>query len=243
MSDSALSAYTACEAAPGNLLSDYAQLVRRIAYHLKARLPDSVQLDDLIQSGMIGLLEAQENFDGSRGASFETFASIRIRGAMIDEVRRGDWTPRSVHRNGRKLDEAMRAAEIRHGRPPQDREVAEELGVSLEDYFLMLNDAVGHRLVSFEETLENGSGETAEAAAGGDLSALFESAEFRERLADAIRTLPEREQLILSLYYDQELNLKEVGAVIGVGESRVSQLMSQATVRLRAQLKEWVDGR
>lgn len=243
MSDGALSAYAACEAAPGDLLSDYAQLVRRIAYHLKARLPDSVQLDDLIQSGMIGLLEAHENYDGCRGANFETFASIRIRGAMIDEVRRGDWTPRSVHRNGRKLDQALRAAEIRHGRPPQDREIAEELGVSLDDYFLMLNDSVGHRLVSFEETLENGSGETAEAAAGADLSALFESAEFRERLADAIRTLPEREQLILSLYYDQELNLKEVGAVIGVGESRVSQLMSQATVRLRAQLKEWVDGR
>ncbi len=234
----AVSAYTACEAARGDLVTSYANLVKRIAHHLKARLPDSVQLDDLIQAGMIGLLEAHENYDGARGANFETFASIRIRGAMIDEVRRGDWTPRSVHRNGRKLDEALRAAQSRLGRPPQDREIAEELGVSMEDYFAMLNDAVGHKLVSFEETVEREDGEPG----GTELGALFESAEFRDRLAEAIGALPERERLILSLYYDQELNLKEVGAVIGVGESRVSQLMSQATARLRAQLEDWVDG-
>jgi RNA polymerase sigma factor FliA len=243
MVDGAVSAYSACEPGSRDLVSGYAQLVRRIAYHLKARLPDSVQLDDLIQAGMIGLLEAHENFDGSRGANFETFASIRIRGAMIDEVRRGDWTPRSVHRNGRRLEDAARAAQARLGRVPQDREIAAELGVSLDDYFLMLNDSVGHRLVSFEESSENGHGDAGEATAGGELSALFETEEFRECLAEAIRRLPEREQLILSLYYDQELNLKEVGAVIGVGESRVSQLMSQATVRLRAHLKDWIDGR
>jgi RNA polymerase sigma factor for flagellar operon FliA len=237
--EGALSAYTACEANRGDLVTGYAPLVKRIALHLKARLPDSVQLDDLIQAGMIGLLEAHENYDGSRGANFETFASIRIRGAMIDEVRRGDWTPRSVHRNGRKLDGAMRAAQARLGRPPQDREVAAELGVSLDDYFAMLNDSVGHKLVSFEESPE---GDGTEPAAGAELSSLFESDAFRGHLAEAIRALPEREQLILSLYYEQELNLKEVGSVIGVGESRVSQLMSQATLRLRAHLKDWVDG-
>lgn len=237
--ESALSAYTACEASRGELVTSYANLVKRIAHHVKARLPDSVQLDDLIQAGMIGLLEAHENYDGSRGANFETFASIRIRGAMIDEVRRGDWTPRSVHKNGRKLDEAMRGAQARLGRPPQDREVAEQLGVSLDEYYAMLRDAVGHKLVSFEESLENDGREPG----GSDLSALFESAAFREALTEAIGALPEREQLILSLYYDQELNLKEVGSVIGVGESRVSQLMSQATVRLRTHLEDWLDGR
>ncbi|MEQ8861316.1 MAG: RNA polymerase sigma factor FliA [Pseudomonadales bacterium] len=239
MGEGAVSAYTACEPGRDDLVASHAHLVKRIAYHLKARLPDSVQLDDLIQAGMIGLLEAQQNYDGSRGANFETFASIRIRGAMIDEVRRGDWTPRSVHKNGRKLDEAMRRAQARLGRPPQDREIAEELGVPMDAYFAMLDDSVGHKLVSFEETVEGGD---AVESGGSDLGALFESSAFRERLAEAIGALPEREQLILSLYYDQELNLKEVGAVIGVGESRVSQLMSQATVRLRTHLKEWIDG-
>jgi RNA polymerase sigma factor for flagellar operon FliA len=238
MMTSAVSAYAACESSRGDLVTSYANLVKRIAHHVKARLPDSVQLDDLIQAGMIGLLEAHENYDGSRGANFETFASIRIRGAMIDEVRRGDWTPRSVHKNGRKLDVALRAAQAKLGRPPQDREIAAELGVSMDDYFTMLNDTVGHKLVSFEETVE---GEEAEPGTY-DLGTLFESAAFREQLAEAIRTLPEREQLIVSLYYDQELNLKEVGAVIGVGESRVSQLMSQATARLRAHLEDWLDG-
>lgn len=239
MMEGALSAYTACEANRGDFVTGHAHLVKRIAHHLKARLPDSVQLDDLIQAGMIGLLEARENYDGSRGANFETFASIRIRGAMIDEVRRGDWTPRSVHKNGRRLDEAMRAAQGRLGRPAQDREIAAELGVSLDEYFGMLSDSAGHKLVSFEEAVED---DGSEPSAGGDLGALFESDAFRERLAEAIRELPEREQLILSLYYDQELNLKEVGSVIGVGESRVSQLMSQATMRLRAHLEGWVDG-
>lgn len=240
MTSEAVSTYTACAGTPIDLVGRYTELVKRIAYHLKARLPDHVQLDDLIQAGMIGLLEAHENYDCGRGANFETFAGIRIRGAMIDEVRRGDWTPRSVHRNGRRLEEAMRSAQSRLGRPPQDREVARELGIPLEDYHALLDDSVGHKLVSYEETLDNG--ESGEPGSGPDISALFESTAFREALSAAITHLPEREQLILSLYYDQELNLKEVGRVIGVGESRVSQLMSQATLRLRAHLQDWLDG-
>ncbi len=234
----ALSTYAACGTGRGDLVTEYAHLVKRIAHHLRGRLPDTVQVDDLIQAGMVGLLEASENYDAAKGANFETFASIRIRGAMIDEVRRGDWTPRSVHRNTRRLDEALRAAQSRLGRPPQDREIAEELGVALDDYYAMLRDSVGHRLVSYEETVEGGDGEP---GGGDELAALFESVAFRDQLAAAITTLPEREQLILSLYYDQELNLKEIGGVIGVGESRVSQLMSQATLRLRVQLSEWID--
>ncbi len=238
MTGEALSTYAACGNARGELVAAYAHLVKRIAHHLRGRLPDTVQVDDLIQAGMIGLLEASENYDATKGANFETFASIRIRGAMIDEVRRGDWTPRSVHRNARRLDEALRSAQSRLGRPPQDREIAEALGVPLDDYYGMLRDSVGHRLVSYEETVEGGD---AEPGSGDELAVLFESVAFRDQLAAAIATLPEREQLILSLYYDQELNLKEIGSVIGVGESRVSQLMSQATLRLRVQLKEWID--
>lgn len=234
MPDGAVSAYTACERKPDELVRAYAHLVKRIACHLRARLPASVQLDDLMQAGMLGLLEASANYDGGRGAEFETFASIRIRGAMIDEVRRGDWTPRSVHRNARRLSEAIRRAQHRLGRPPQDREIAGELGVSMEDYARLLHDVSAHRLVSFEEV--TGANEHQEPVAGQDTAASVEQQDYRQRLAEAIEALPERERLILSLYYDQELNLKEVGAVIGVGESRVSQLLSQATARLRARL-------
>jgi RNA polymerase sigma factor for flagellar operon FliA len=240
MVEQALSAYAACERRRSDLVAAHAHLVSRIAHHVKARLPDSVQVEDLIQAGMIGLLEAGESYDGSKGANFETFASIRIRGAMIDEVRRGDWTPRSVHRNGRRLSDAVRAAQARLGRAPQDREIARELGVSLEEYFDLLQDSAGHKLVSYEEVVESGEG--SEPSSGVDLPALLESEAFRGRLAEAISALPEREQLILSLYYDRELNLREIGSVIGVGESRVSQLMSQATARLRAWLKDWIDG-
>ncbi|MFW6094015.1 MAG: RNA polymerase sigma factor FliA [Pseudomonadota bacterium] len=238
MMQQALSAYAACDGDRGHLVEAYCHLVKRIAHHVRGRLPDSVHLDDLIQAGMLGLLEASESYDASKGANFETFASIRIRGAMIDEVRRGDWTPRSVHRNARRLDEAMRATQSRLGRPPQDREVAEALGVPMEEYFAMLRDAAGHRLVSYEETVANSDAEPGD---GRELGAVLESAAFRDQLAEAIDGLPERERLILSLYYDRELNLKEIGAVIGVSESRVSQLMSQATVRLRVRLKEWLD--
>lgn len=240
MTSGAVSAYSACSASPVDLVAQYTQLVKRIAHHMKARLPDSVQLDDLIQAGMIGLLEAHENYDRGRGANFETFAGIRIRGAMIDEVRRGDWTPRSVHKSGRRLNQALRAAQGRLGRPPLDREVAEELGVSLDDYYAMLQDSVGHKLVSYDETVEGS--DAADSGSGHDLGALFESEAFRVQLIDAIGKLPDREQLILSLYYDEELNLKEIGSVIGVGESRVSQLMSQATLRLRTHLQDWLDG-
>lgn len=234
-----MSAYAACESRRGNLLADHVHLVKRIAHHLKGRMPDSVQIDDLVQAGMVGLLEAHESYDASKGASFETFASIRVRGAMLDEVRRGDWTPRSVHKNTRRLDAAIRGAQARLGRVPGDREIAAELGISMDEYFAMLRDSVGHKLVSYEETLENG--DAGDPGGGHEVSVLFESAAFGDELADAIANLPEREQLILSLYYDRELNLKEIGQVIGVGESRVSQLMSQATARLRVHLKEWID--
>lgn len=235
----AMSAYAACQHRGSDLVSEYVHLVKRIAHHLKGRLPDSVQVDDLVQAGMLGLLEASESYDASKGASFETFASIRVRGAMIDEVRRGDWTPRSVHKNTRRLDEAMRNAQDRLGRAPGDKEIAGELGVSMDDYFGMLRDSVGHKLMSYEEVVVEG--ESGEPGGSNELSAVLESEAFSDELTQAISALPEREQLILSLYYDRELNLKEIGQVIGVGESRVSQLMSQATARLRVHLKEWID--
>ena len=139
-----------------DLVTRHAPLVKRIAYHLMNRLPPSVQAEDLIQAGMIGLIEASRNYDPSQGASFETYAGIRIRGAMLDEIRRSDWTPRSVHRKARMVADAMREIENSEGRDARDVEVAESLGMSLEDYHHVLQDASGARIFSYEELSEVG---------------------------------------------------------------------------------------
>lgn len=219
------------------LISRHAPLVKRIAYHLLARLPDTVQVDDLIQSGMIGLLEAVRNFEQGHGASFETYAGIRIRGAMLDEVRRSDWTPRSVHRNARQIAETIRQVEAREGRDAQDSEIAEEMGVGIEEYYRMLQDSTTSRVISFEEMGYEGRGvddllASAEAEPDDELLREQRSA----RLTAAVEALPERERLVMSLYYGDELNLKEIGEVLGVTESRVCQIHSQALVRIRARM-------
>ncbi len=218
----------------------YAPLVKRIAHHLLLRMPASVQIDDLIQSGMIGLLEAARKYDVSKGASFETYAGIRIRGSMLDEVRKGDWAPRSVHRKSRKVAEAIKAIEARTGQDAKDKEIARELDIDLNSYYAILQDASGSRLFSFDDIME-GDDSAIELAAGelpGPCDGLQRDT-FKAHLATAINSLPERERLVLALYYDEELNLKEIGEVIGVSESRVSQIHSQAAMRLRARLSDW----
>lgn len=219
----------------------HAPLVKRIAHHLLMRMPSSVQLDDLVQSGMIGLLEAARKYDVSKGASFETYAGIRIRGAMLDEIRRGDWAPRSVHRKSREVADAVRAVESRTGADAKDHEVAKELGIDLEAYHHILQDSSGSRLFSFDDLTEN-AGDSALESVNEEISGPSEELQhesFRSHLAQAIEGLPEREKLVLSLYYDEELNLKEIGEVLGVSESRVSQIHSQAALRLRSRLQEW----
>ncbi|MCH8530520.1 MAG: RNA polymerase sigma factor FliA [Saccharospirillum sp.] len=225
------------------LVEQHGVLVKRIAHHLMARLPDSVQLDDLVQSGMIGLFESAQNYDHSKGASFETYAGIRIRGAMLDEVRKGDWIPRSVHRNSRRIADAIREIEMREGRDAQDAEVAAHLELSLDEYYGLLKDTHGSRLFSYEELVEQGGNDLTH---GQDESSSqqtplgnVESDELTRHLAEAIKQLPDREQLVLSLYYDEEMNLKEIGAVLGVSESRISQIHSQAALRLRGRMKDW----
>ncbi len=226
----------------GIRVEDYAVLVKRIAHHMMARMPASVQVDDLIQAGMIGLLEASQKYDASRGASFETYAGIRIRGAIVDEMRRGDWAPRSVHRNARRVSEAINTIEAQTGRDATDTEVANELGVSIREYHAMVQDSASSRLFSLEETFEDDegriTGEPESTAFLGPMESVQQDA-MRHALADAIDRLPEREKMVLSLYYDEELNLKEIGLVLGVSESRVSQIHSQAALRLKARLAGW----
>jgi len=223
------------------LVEQYSPLVKRIAHHLLARLPANVVLDDLIQAGMIGLLEAARKYDATKGAAFETYAGIRIRGAIIDEVRRGDWTPRSVHRNGRMVSEAIRQVELRVGRDASDQEVADELGISVDEYHGLLKDSAESRLFSFEELQQPGDDSFGEQFADSEPgpAPVIENEAFMKSLSKAIELLPEREKLVLALYYDEQLNLKEIGQVLGVSESRVSQIHSQAALRLRSRMRDW----
>lgn len=222
------------------LLEQHTALVKRIAYHLLARLPSSVIVDDLIQSGMIGLFEAANNFDGSKGASFETFAGIRIRGAMLDEIRRGDWTPRSVHKNSRMVSDAIKQLEAEFGRDVTDIEVAEKLDISLNEYHHILNEVNCGKIIGIDDLgVSEDAISSFEDKSGNDPYQNIEQVVFKKSLAECITTLPEREALVLSLYYDEELNLREIGQVLDVSESRVSQIHSQALHRLKARMQSW----
>ncbi|MDB6099808.1 MAG: polymerase sigma factor FliA [Gammaproteobacteria bacterium] len=225
------------------LVLKHADLVKRIAYHLVSRMPPNVEVDDLIQSGMIGLLDAAKHYSATKGANFETYAGIRIRGAMLDEVRKSDWTPRSVHRNMREMADVVRKLENAKGHDASPTDIAEGLGVSIEDYHKLVQDAASCRLFSFDQL---GSSEDESSPADhtrdegpGPLDDM-EDAGFRGALANGISGLPEREKLVLSLYYDEEMNLREIGEVLEVSESRVCQIHGQALVRLRARLSEWL---
>lgn len=219
------------------VVADHTELVRRIAYHLAARLPASVEIDDLIQAGMIGLLEAARHYDAGQGASFSTFAGIRIRGAMLDELRRGDWTPRSVHRRAREAAQAVRNVEARTGREATDAQVATEMGIGLDELRQVQQEAATSPLMSLDEL----PSDTVDAIETYDTpDGEVEQGAFREALVGAIADLPERERLVMSLYYEQELNLREIASVIGVSESRVCQIHGQALVRLRARLGDWL---
>jgi RNA polymerase sigma factor for flagellar operon FliA len=219
------------------LVRQHSTLVKRIAYHLAGRLPPSVDVADLIQAGILGLLEAAANFTADRGASFATYAGIRIRGAMIDALRKLDWAPRSVHRKARAVAAVIREIEKETGRDARDAEVARRLGVTLQEYHAIVQDAESCRLTSLDEVTA--------AAATDSADPFCETVDegFRAALARAIDSLPGREKLVMSLCYRDELKLREIGAVLKVTESRVCQLRGQALLRLRARLTEWVEER
>lgn len=231
------------EVPPQELVLKHADLVKRIAYHLVSRMPPNVEVDDLIQAGMLGLLDAAGNYSPHKGANFETYAGIRIRGAMLDEVRKSDWTPRSVHRNMREMAEVVRKIENVKGQDATPTDIAGGLGVSIEEYHKLVQDAASCRVFSFDQMGANDDESSPADYARDEGPGPFdhiEDAGFRDALAGAIELLPERERLVLSLYYDEDMNLREIGGVLDVSESRVCQIHGQALVRLRARLSEWL---
>ena len=229
--------YVELQTSADELVLKHAGLVKRIAYHLMNRLPQTIDVDDLVQAGMIGLLEASRNYSTEKGASFETYAGIRIRGSMLDEVRKTDWTPRSVHRKIREVTEAIRVVENESGRDAKDYEVAQRMDVSLDEYHKILRDAAACKLFSIDSSQNDDSApqQVAGSYSLGPAEAL-EERDIRAHLRDAIGELPDREKLVMSLYYDDELNLREIGEILEVSESRVCQIHSQALVRLRARM-------
>jgi len=224
------------------LMTEHAPFVKRIAYHMISRLPSNIQLDDMIQAGMIGLFEALKGYDTSKGASFETYARIRIQGAMIDEVRRADWTPRSVYKKSRELSNAMRTVEKEKGSDATGKDVAEVLGITIDEYYNMIKDAAGCQVLSYEDiALAGGCQDEYKSSEFNGPYKNIQQESFKCGLAEKISTLPEREKMVVALYYDEEFNLREIGEILGITEGRVCQIHSQALVRLRARMSDWVD--
>lgn len=222
--------------------TDFAPLVKRIAYQLAAKLPACVQVEDLMQAGMLGLLDAISHFDENQGAQFETYASQRIRGAMLDELREIDWVPRSVRKNARSIENAITLLQQQLGHAPSEQEVANAMGIELAEYQAMLTDARGHQLVYYED-FHDDDGDPGELNLADGRPNPFETIQdqgMRRALIEAIDELPEREKFMMAMYYQEDLNLKEIGAVLGVSESRVCQIHSHAVMLLRSKLKDWI---
>ncbi len=225
------------------MLKQYSPLVRRLAHQMIAKLPANVEIDDLIQVGMIGLTDALSRFDLAQGVQFETFATQRIRGAMLDELRGADWMSRGNRKHQRDIESAVHKLEQTLGRAPAESEIAKEMGISLSDYQDLLNRVRGTQLIYLEDMGgDDGDNDYLDrhvADEAGDPLAQLNDFRMRSALIEAIKNLPEREQYVMSMYYEQDMNLKEIAAVLGVTESRVCQLHSQSIARLRAKLRSW----
>ncbi|MBQ0711439.1 MAG: RNA polymerase sigma factor FliA [Porticoccus sp.] len=222
------------------LIKQYLPVVRRHALSMQVKLPASIELDDLIQAGVIGLIEAMGRFDTGVGASFETFASQRIRGSMIDELRTRDWMPRSVRRKAREMAATVRSLEQTLGRPPSEAEIADSLDMDISEYRQLLNDTNSGQLLPLDDLISKGREPEFDdegAEADGPYDSLLDNQQ-RGNLINAIENLPDREKLLMTLYYQEEMNLKEIGVIMGVTESRVCQLHSQAISRLRGKLQQ-----
>jgi RNA polymerase sigma factor for flagellar operon FliA len=222
------------------LLLEHLPAVRYIARRIHERLPQHVELDDLVSAGIVGLIDAFGKFDHNKKVQFKSYAQFRIRGAILDSLRMLDWSPRELRRKGRAVEEAIRAVQQRMGRAPAEQEIASELKMSLQEYHQLLGDLKGLEIgsLNLERTENSGDEELAYIPGSPEDDPLFRclEGEMRQHLVDAIDGLPEKERLVLTLYYYEELTMKEIGLTLGVVESRVSQIHSSAVLRLRAAL-------
>ena len=225
-----------------DMIKQYQPLVRRLAHHMMAKLPANVQVDDLIQVGLIGLSEALTRYEAAQGVQFETFATQRIRGAMLDELRDNDWMSRGSRKSQKEIEQALRRLEHKLGRTPLESEIATDLGMSLSDYQALLGKVRGTQLVYIEDMTRSDSDDDSFLDRHvGDSEAdpinMLRDQRLRQALVAAIKALPEREQFIMSMYYEKDMNLKEIAAVLEVTESRICQLHSQSIARLRAKMR------
>jgi len=226
------------------LILTYTPLIKYIAARLAARLPAQVSLDDLISCGIIGLIDAINKFDVSKNVQFKTYAEFRVKGAMLDELRALDWVPRSVRRKTTDLEKAYADIEKQMGRPATDEEVAKTMGLALDDFYKLLDETKSVSFMDIEflrqKSMETSDPTLAETFAMDDRDPFtsLNLTQIRELLASAIADLPEKEKLTVSLYYQEELTMKEIGEVLGYTESRISQMHSKAMFRLRAKLKK-----
>jgi len=224
------------------LILEHAPLIKYIAHRIALRVPPHIEVQDLIDAGVVGLIDAIEKYDPSKDVKFKTYAEFRIRGAIFDELRSLDWVPRSVRKMINKLEEAYVILEQQLGRPATDEEVADEMDLKMEDFHQLLRQASGVSLVSIDQTLSNDNCgktllEVTEDAPDKTPFDHFTTNETKKLIAKAINNLPEKERLVISLYYYEELTMKEIGKVLNLTESRVSQIHTKAILRLRGRLK------
>lgn len=225
------------------IIIEYAPLIKYIAQKIAARLPSNIELDDLISCGVIGLMDAIEKFDPTRDNKFKTYAEFRIRGAILDELRAQDWVPRSIREKAKLIERTYSRLESELGRPASDEEMCKALNLTQEEFYDMLNKAKSISLLNIDDSTAFSRGDRKLMAGLMENSKTanpFTAVSFknsRDKIKEGIKTLPEKQRLVLSLYYYEDLNLKEIGQVLDVTESRVSQLHTQAILKLRVRLK------
>src|SRR6266571_9509450 len=227
-----------------NLINETLPLIKHIAHRVATRLPANIEMRDLINAGVIGLLDAIEKFEPERNVKFKTYAEVRIRGAILDSLRNLDWAPRSLRKKSKDLEKTYADLSQKLGRPATDEEVSKAMGENIEDFHALVDQLHGLTVGSFENLSDSEDSENYinyyPDDGSNDPYAKFESHELTSLLAQAIEELPEKERLVLSLYYFEEFTMKEIGALLGVNESRVSQLHTKATLRLRGKLGKLV---
>lgn len=226
------------------LILKYAPLVKRIAERMALRLPPNISKEELIGPGVLGLFDAIDKFDSNRGIKFRTYANLRIKGAILDELRKMDWISRSVRRNINRIEDAIRTLELKLGREPKDDEIAEEMGLDMDSYYKIISRSQGVNLLSLDELMLDGTTFKVSKQASDQLSPIDELKvkEIKSIIFKALSTLSKKEQIVLSLYYYDELTLKEIAQVLSLTESRISQIHSKAIIRLRIKLKSYYEG-